>query len=293
MRLANVESLFRGIAFMYVFFLTSIAALLEYFTRPFYYPVLGKKLSVGPLTPWDRIVRWFFKVFFELYGIDVHTTFHTKPRDDKNCLVMFAHGSNLDPPSIMLTFPQMTRFVAKDDLFKIPLFGKVMRNYGHVPIARSNLKSAIESLQRAGELVNHEKLSVAISPEGTRRRSNSLGSAEQFAEFKKGPFHLAKSAKVDIVPAVLMGANRLWPPGQLFPNQGQLFLRYCEPIPAEFIAKSSIEEVQELVQKRFAAEIRKVEDKVIFDSSKRRFTLLFVVWGLMVSVPLILKLLLF
>ena len=44
--------------------------------------------------------------------------------------------------------------------------------------------------------------------------------------YNEGPFHLAKSAGVDIVPAVIIGANRLYPPKSPFPGAGTPLYKY-------------------------------------------------------------------
>eukprot|EP01016_Furgasonia_blochmanni_P013245 TRINITY_DN1671_c0_g1_i1.p2 TRINITY_DN1671_c0_g1~~TRINITY_DN1671_c0_g1_i1.p2 ORF type:complete len:237 (-),score=44.52 TRINITY_DN1671_c0_g1_i1:199-909(-) len=193
---------------------------------------------------------------------------------------MFAHGSNLDPPSVMATFPTAQPvFVAKDSLFKVPLWGTVMKKTGHICIDRANLKSAIDSLGEAASRVQESKKCVAIAPEGTRRRSNSIG-PDQLLDFKKGPFHLAKNAEVDIIPVSLMGAHRLWPPGQIAPNQGTVYVRYGSIIPASKIKElGDITKVQELVKKEIQNNIEIVPDEKIFHNPRLQYGFFIGVWA--------------
>jgi len=90
---------------------------------------------------------------------------------------------------------------------------------GQIPIDRDNLKSAIGALDSACLMAIEEKKTLSIAPEGTRRRSPSSG-PDELLPFKKGPFHVAKTAKVDIVPVAIIGANRLFKPGQMMPTPG-------------------------------------------------------------------------
>lgn len=60
-----------------------------------------------------------------------------------------------------------------------------MRNCNQIPIDRANLASAIESLAYTGQMVIDKKLTVGISPEGSRRRKPSIGPEQEFT-FKKG-----------------------------------------------------------------------------------------------------------
>lgn len=56
---------------------------------------------------------------------------------------------------------------------------------------------------------------VLIFPEGTRSKSGQIQS------FKKGAFHLAKSAAIPIAPLLLTGIYELWPSG-IFPESGTI-----------------------------------------------------------------------
>ena len=69
---------------------------------------------------------------------------------------------------------------------------------GTVFIDRSNRTNALQAFENAAEEMRREKQSVFIFPEGTRSyaREPSLGG------FKKGAFHLAVKAGVEVVPVV-------------------------------------------------------------------------------------------
>lgn len=143
---------------------------------------------------------------------------------EQNSLILFSHASNLDSFMTAAVCPLPLTFVAKKELFKIPLFGQISSAYGMIPIDRSDLKAALKSYENAAERLLKEKTSIAISPEGTRAKSGLL------AEFKKGPFHLAAKAKLPITPAVLYDAFDLWPPGQMFVVPGTVEVRFLPQI---------------------------------------------------------------
>lgn len=84
--------------------------------------------------------------------------------------------------------PFKLHFVAKKQLFRIPLLGTALHTMGSIPIDRGNLEKAKESLNKAGEIIKTEKKSVCIAPEGTRRRKNS-DEEPRIARFKKGFFN--------------------------------------------------------------------------------------------------------
>ena len=59
-----------------------------------------------------------------------------------------------------------------------------MRATKQIPIERGNLGEAIKSLENAGKMIKQEQRSIAIAPEGTRRRKVSTGDTDY--QFKKG-----------------------------------------------------------------------------------------------------------
>ena len=81
--------------------------------------------------------------------------------------------------------PFKLHFVAKKQLFQVPLMGRALLTMGAIPIDRGNLEKAKESLAKAAEYINKNNKSVSIAPEGTRRRKNS-DTQPRIAPFKKG-----------------------------------------------------------------------------------------------------------
>lgn len=120
--------------------------------------------------------------------------------------VIFAsnHESALDIWVLFCCLPRSVRFVAKRELFDMPVFGWYMRLGGHVPVDRAHHARAVASLQRAGELVR-SGTSLIVFPEGTRSLDGRI------APFKKGPFVLALEAGVPIVPVAISGTGRITP----------------------------------------------------------------------------------
>jgi 1-acyl-sn-glycerol-3-phosphate acyltransferase len=64
------------------------------------------------------------------------------------------HESALDIWVVFKVLPRSFRFVAKQELFRLPVFGWYMRLGEHIPVDRGNHVHAVQSLRRAGEAVN-------------------------------------------------------------------------------------------------------------------------------------------
>ena len=136
---------------------------------------------------------------------------------------MSNHQSNFDIPVLLAYLPVQFRWLAKAELFKIPIFGRAMRGAGYVKIDRFNQEAAFESLNEAAEKMKNG-VSVMIFPEGTRSRDGKIKS------FKKGGFVMAVDAGVPIVPVVLKGTWTLMDKSSLKINTGEVSLNLKAPI---------------------------------------------------------------
>ncbi len=113
------------------------------------------------------------------------------------------HQSYLDIPVLFRAVTINLYFVAKKELKKIPFLGWYMMATGMIFIDRSNRAKSIASLQRAAKLIQKGK-SVIMFPEGTRSKDGYL------AEFKKGPFMLARQADVHVLPVGISEPDGHW-----------------------------------------------------------------------------------
>lgn len=137
----------------------------------------------------------------KIYGIRLTISGANKLKTESSYVFVSNHQSFLDIPILFYAVPVNLYFVAKKELKFIPFLGWYMMATGMIFIDRSNRARSIESLNRAAGLI-HDGKSVLMFPEGTRNAGNDLHS------FKKGPFLLARSAEVQVVP-VGIGAGQI------------------------------------------------------------------------------------
>jgi 1-acyl-sn-glycerol-3-phosphate acyltransferase len=116
------------------------------------------------------------------------------------------------------------KFVAKAELFKIPIFGRAAKAAGMISIERENRKAAFASYDRAAAQIRRGA-SVVVFPEGTRGRSYAL------RPFKKGPFVLGIAAQVPLVPCIMHGTMAVQPKGSFWVRSGDVDVHFLEPIP--------------------------------------------------------------
>jgi len=165
------------------------------------------------------------------------------------CLFIANHQSVVDVWVMLTVVPPNTRFVAKRELFRVPVLGWALAATGCIPIDRSNRARAIRSLRQAGERIRAGR-SVVLFPEGSRSRDGRL------APFKKGAFHLALQAGVPVVPVAIVGSFDVDPPGTVRVTPGPVEVFIEPPIEVtRFLPEDHdglLEEVRRVIERRFS-----------------------------------------
>ena len=140
------------------------------------------------------------------------------------CVFAANHQSNFDAPFIFLRIPRHIRFVAKQELYRIPIFGTALKAMGNIRVERTGAESDREAIQSAVERVR-TKTSILFFAEGTRSVDGKL------RPFKKGAAVLAIDAQVPVVPLAVAGAYEITPKGGLWVRSGRpIVLRVGKPI---------------------------------------------------------------
>lgn len=137
------------------------------------------------------------------------------------------HASYMDTPVILSFIKLQFRFLAKEELFKIPFLGSHLKAAGHVPVPREDPRAAIKTMSQAAENIREKAISMLIFPEGGRTRDGQL------QPFKEGVAYIAIKAGVPIVPVGITGTRAVIPMGSGIVKPGRVTLRVGDPIPTE------------------------------------------------------------
>jgi 1-acyl-sn-glycerol-3-phosphate acyltransferase len=160
------------------------------------------------------------------------------------------HQSWFDVLALAGFLPGGYRFVAKKEIEKAPLFGPSLRRCGHIYIDREDRAKALESLARAREILEKERPTVIMFPEGTRSRDGVL------QRFKKGAFVLGIQTGVEVVPAAIIGSREVMPKGTLRILPGTITIRFGEPIAVD---GTGMEDREQLTRQAHGAVARLLE----------------------------------
>lgn len=117
---------------------------------------------------------------------------------DRRPYVVVANHASIADPFLLSFLPLDMRFVAKEELFRTPLVGWLLRLAGDIPVRRGD--GASGAAMRASCVATLARgLSVMIFPEGTRAQGGRLGA------FRPGAFQVAIEAGAPVLPVALHG----------------------------------------------------------------------------------------
>ncbi len=159
-------------------------------------------------------------------SIEVHGREQIEPGRDY--VVVSNHESNMDPFALIAgLYPLVLRFIVKQQLMRVPIFGHALRATANVTVVRSQTQGDVRRIREfmQGRLPG---VSVIFFAEGTRSRSGA------FQPFKKGAFATALQEKLPILP-VALSTRRTLSPRSLFLRSGVWIIEIGDPIPTEHL----------------------------------------------------------
>ena len=111
--------------------------------------------------------RFWGQMLCRLAGVQVRIEGLEQITPEQTYIFAGNHVSQYDIFSFQGYFPHDFRWIAKKELFRIPVFGQAMRRIGYIPIDRSHGRQALKSLDAAARRIAAGS-SVLIFPDGTR-----------------------------------------------------------------------------------------------------------------------------
>ena len=178
----------------------------------------------------DRLLSCWGSASCKWFGIRLKVYGQEYPPSKGSCIYLFNHKSLLDIPILFTFLKYRSRFGAKKELFKIPIFGQGLRAVGTLMIDRGNRQKSMQVYQEGAKAIS-KGMRFILSPEGGRQ------TAPRLQPFKSGPFIFAISNKIPLVPVMIKGADKILPKGSLFLNACQIKreieIHILEPISSE------------------------------------------------------------
>lgn len=200
-----------------------------------YYAAVILLSSVAPSRRHRRCGHWargWSAVLLRAAGVTVTSTGLERVDRRRSQIVVSNHQSWFDVLALFATFPTSLRFVAKEELRAVPVFGKAILRCGHIAIDRRNRRRAIESLRRAARRLRERTLHVVMFAEGTRSPTGEL------QPFKKGAFVLALETRTPVLPVAVVGSRAVMPKHGYAIRPGVIEVRVGEPMEVGGLTRS-------------------------------------------------------
>ncbi len=208
--------------------------------------------------PFDRngnivhhYARWWAKIQLLVSGVRVKVMGLEHLSKKTPSIYMCNHQGNYDIFVLLSCLPVQFRWIAKKELFAIPILGWAMGAANYISIDRSGKREAFESIERAAGKIKGGT-SVVIFPEGTRSRDGSI------QPFKRGGFTLALKSGVPIIPITINGSRDVMPRHSMRVRPGEIRITIDRAIETTLHSRRErnvlMEKVKETLERNLAAD---------------------------------------
>lgn len=203
-------------------------------------PIAAGAVGLGLLTRSKRTGVNFFTAAFgralmTTIGININVLGKENLTKERPAVFLFNHRNQADPLIAGHLVDTDFTSVGKKELEKDPIVGTLGRIMDAAFIDREDPQKAVEGLKKVEELAR-KGLSILIAPEGTRLDTTEVG------PFKKGPFRIAMSAGIPVVPIVIRNAEVIAARDSSTFNPGTVDVVVYPPIPVDDWTHDNIED---------------------------------------------------
>lgn len=147
------------------------------------------------------IIYWAFNVVRFLSGTKLVIIGKENIPTDQAVLYVGNHRSYYDIILSYLAVPDMTGYIAKQEMNKIPSLRKWMKAIGCLFLDRKDIKKGMQMILDAIAKVK-SGISIFIFPEGTRNKSD-----DDFLPFRAGSLKIAEKSGCPIIPVAINGSD--------------------------------------------------------------------------------------
>lgn len=174
------------------------------------------------------VVKLFYKIFFrfKVEGVE-------RIPDEGPVILCANHISGFDPPIVGIALKRRVHFMAKEELFQIPVFSFIIRQLGAFPVKRGGVSK--ESIRHTISLLREGNI-LGIFPEGTTRGAGGIG--------KKGAASFALKSGAVVIPVAIIGDYKFFRP---------MLVKYGEPVDLSEFNGGSSEDLERATEKIMSA----------------------------------------
>lgn len=171
----------------------------------------------------------------------------------RDYVLLCNHRSHFDIFALMVSLPHTyTRWVAKRELTKVPLFGYALKISGQILVDRKDHTQALEELRKH---MGERGMSVVFFAEGQRSED------ERLMPFKKGGAAFAIDAGLPVVPVAIEGSQHVLEKHSLMVAPGTISIKVGEPIETEGLTSDDREALTERAREQVDTMLSELESR--------------------------------
>lgn len=196
-----------------------------------FFPVAVLLALLYPVDPARRLLHWaglrVGRLIVALHPL-WHVSFEGEARIPRGRPFVYVCNHESHADSVALTvLDRQFKWVLKESLTKIPVFGWILRLAGYISVRRGERESARGAMEEARRWIERG-IGVFFFPEGTRSANGALG------PFKDGAFRLALETQTPVVPLVIVGSRDALPKHSIwFTSQAHIRIWAGAPLSVE------------------------------------------------------------
>jgi 1-acyl-sn-glycerol-3-phosphate acyltransferase len=197
----------------------------------------------------DRVIRVWSRIWLATSGTHLEIEGGDNIDPGQSYVVVANHLSALDIMACLLAVPLPIRFLAKKELFRVPVLAQGMRMVGIIEVDREARGAIHSEVNRQSRELIEKGRSLIIYAEGTRPRNGVM------KQFKKGAFTMAISSGLPVLPLSLHGSYEAWPPGKPLIRGGLIRAVIDKPIETEGMSNADTGDLRDQVREIIAGRV--------------------------------------
>jgi 1-acyl-sn-glycerol-3-phosphate acyltransferase len=197
----------------------------------------------------ERVIRGWSRVWLMTSGTRLEVEGQENIDPNRSYVVVANHLSALDIMACVLAVPLPIRFLAKKELFRIPVLAQGMRTVGIIEVDREARGAIHAEVNRQSKELIALGRSLIIYAEGTRPRNGVM------KPFKKGAFTMAIATQLPVLPMSLHGSYEAWPPGRHLVRGGLIRVVLDKALETEGLGHSDTGDLRDQVQELISARV--------------------------------------
>lgn len=229
-----------------------------FLTCVFWTPVLLIYLGTFRILPeiwFIRLINFWGYFSLWLMGVKLVLVNESPFKGKAPRVAVVNHHGTLDILWSAAITPPGAMGLGKKEVLYLPVINLAWIAMRFVTVDRSNHKKALESMAKIPELIQTEKRTLFIAPEGTRSREGKM------LPFKKGAFVMAQQSKAPIYPIVISGSFDLMPRHAWTPKPGEMWLKFLPPIETKDWKTEDLDRHIEAIRSNMIAELEKMDQE--------------------------------